>query len=71
MARRVYKPEHPITMERFKIIRELQEKESDANLLQAHVLELQKENTQVMRMAKNGNIMKFDDNEVELNLNER
>ena len=29
MARRVYKPEHPITMERFKIIRELQEKYSD------------------------------------------
>ena len=29
MARRVYKPEHPITMERFTLIRELQEKYSD------------------------------------------
>ena len=29
MARRVFEPEHPIAMERFKIIRELQEKYSD------------------------------------------
>jgi len=29
MARRVFEPEHPITQERFKLIRELQEKYSD------------------------------------------
>ena len=29
MAHRVYEPEHPITKERFKLIRELQEKYSD------------------------------------------
>ena len=29
MARRVFEPEHPITRERFKLIRELQEKYSD------------------------------------------
>ena len=47
-------------------IRNLEDKASDVNYLQQHVLELEKENRQVRKMARNGNIMKFQENEVAL-----
>ena len=47
-------------------IRNLENKASDVNNLQQHVLELEKENRQVRKMARNGNIMKFQENEVAL-----
>ena len=47
-------------------IKTLQDKASDVNLLQQHVLELEKENKHVRKMARNGNIMKFQENDVAL-----
>ena len=44
----------------------MENKASDVNNLQQHVLELEKENRQVRKMARNGNIMKFQENEVAL-----